>query len=270
MALETVKEAWASHYEEMPKTIQDKDVEIAVRWILKGGPWTQNNQRRALFASFGIGPGTHLLHAGSGIGKSGISEALRSGCQVTLLDYSRRILESAQKVIERLSEGRPVLISRIRIVQGALEDSGIETRSDFTFNEGVLEHWFEDSERIEMIRQMARLTRAGGKVIIFVPNERNRLYKSWLERLSKLQPTVPPERAFTSEELKRDMEEAGLDEVYVKGFAPHLSFVSYDGSRPLALAVWFFQRFLPRAQFNSYADRYGFFLVGVGTRKELV
>jgi len=160
----------------------------------------------------------------------------------------------------------PQAVARVRLLRAALENLPFDNYFDATFNEGVLEHWFEDEERVEILRQLMKVTRVGGKVVVFVPNESNRLYKARIAKISKLHSTVPPEKAFTSQELRLKMEEAGLADVDVRGFAPHLSFGGYTGFRPLAMAAWLFQRLLPRGLFDAYAERYGFFLVGIGTK----
>ncbi|HLB89690.1 MAG: hypothetical protein DMG28_10865 [Acidobacteria bacterium] len=267
MAITDVKQLWAAHYESIPRTVEEQGVQEAVRWILKRGPWTYNNLRRKWFSSLGIGEGTTLLQAGCGIGKSGIAEALLVGCQVTLLDYSPRALASAKRVVERLSVNHPELVSRVHFVQAGFEDLAFENCFDVTFNEGVLEHWFEDAERVEILRLLAKATKVGGKVMVFVPNQKNHLYRTRIAKLSAMDPSVPPEKAFTSEELRQRMEEAGLTDVRVEGFAPHLSFGGYTGFKALAFVAWLFQQLLPRRLFAAYGHRYGFFLVGIGTKR---
>ncbi|SRR5712692_4904735 len=269
MAITDVKQLWAAHYESIPRTVEEQGVQEAVRWILKRGPWTYNNLRRKWFHSLGITEGTTLLQAGCGIGKSGIAEALLVGCQVTLLDYSPRALASAKMVVERLSVNHPELVSRVHFVRAAFEDLAFENCFDVTFNEGVLEHWFEDAERAEILRQLVKSTKPGGKVIVFVPNQKNRFYRNRMARQAALESTVPPERAFTSEELRQRMEEAGLVDVRVMGFAPHLSFGGYTGWRSMAMGAWLLQQFLPRSWCVNYADHYGFFLVGIGAKRHL-
>jgi SAM-dependent methyltransferase len=267
MTLTDIRQSWATHYESLTQAVQERGVEDAVQWILRRGPWTYNNLRRKLFASLGIGSGSSLLQAGCGIGKSGIAEALLVGCQVTLLDYSAWPLESAALVIKRLAVHYPQVVAKVRLLQGALENLPFENSFDVTFNEGVLEHWFEDRERLEILRQLVKATKVGGKIVIFVPNESNRFYRARIAKVSKLHSTVPPEKAFTSEELRQKMEKAGLADVQVKGFAPHLSFGGYIGLRPFAMAAWLVQHLFPRGLFNAYAEQYGFFLVGIGTKR---
>ncbi len=267
MALTEVKQAWSSYYQKFSPATLEKGAEDAARWTLKKAPWTHNQLRRRLFVRLGIGQGMTLLQAGSGVGKSGISEALLAGCQVTLLDYSERALESAQWVIHRLAQRSPQLTEKVKFLQAALEDLPLENCFDVTFNEGVLEHWFSEEERVAMVRHMVKPTKIGGQVIVFVPNENNTLYRRRMAKLRAQHSPVPPERGFTSEELRQDMVAAGLADVRVFGFAPHLSFGSYTGLRALALVAWTLQSFLPRRWFELYADRFGFFLVGIGTKQ---
>src|SRR3989441_10199515 len=186
MSLTDVKESWAAHYKNIPLAVREKGIEDAVRWIVKRGPWTYNNLRRRLFASLGIGQGTSLLQAGSGIGKSGIAEALLAGCQVTLLDYSSRVLESAREVLRCLAERYPQIVSRVCVVQGSFESLAFENCFDISFNEGVLEHWFEDAQRVEILRLLAKPTKVGGKVMVFVPNQKNHLYRARIAKLSAM------------------------------------------------------------------------------------
>ncbi len=271
MSLGDVTESWAAYYEELGDAEWKGEVDAATKWILKRAPWTHNMARRQLFASLGIGAGTSLLQAGSGIGKSGISEALLAGCRVTLLDYSGIVLEKAKLVIKNLVSQDPEIENRIRMVKGDLGTCPLKECVDVTFNEGVIEHWFEDQERIAILRQMARATKPGGMVIVFVPNERNRFYRSWIAKFGE-KSSVPPERGFSSSELREKMQMAGLADVQVKGFAPHLTLVVYNilpcFLRFLALLIWVGQRFIPEWLFNSYSDRYGMWLVGIGVKHE--
>ena len=267
MALADVKDSWVTYYEKLTQAAEEAGAQDAVQWILKTAPWTYNRLRRRLFASLKIGAGTSLLQAGSGVGKSGIAEALLAGCEVTLLDYSARALHCAASVLQQLQARYPQIAPRVQFLHGALEDLQVENRFDVTFNEGVVEHWFTDHERLQILLQMKRWTKPGGKVIVFVPNDKNPFYRRAIARGIARHSPVPPEKGFTSEELCQRMEEAGLADVMVQGFAPHLTFGGYTRFRPLAFLAWLLEPLLPKSIAHVYRDRYGFFLVGIGTRR---
>ncbi|MBS5915017.1 MAG: class I SAM-dependent methyltransferase, partial [Paenibacillus macerans] len=57
-------------------------------------------------------------------------------------------------------------------LQADIRNTGLaDARFDLTWNAGVLEH-FEEDEQVAMLREMARITKPGGLILVMTPNAR--------------------------------------------------------------------------------------------------
>ncbi len=154
-----------------------------------------------------------FLEAGCGIGRFGIAIAT-AGRKVTLMDCSEKSLQAARRLKE-LAEGYFGPLD-VECLKGELERTRFKDGIfDATFNEGVLEHWSDRCERIGMLSEMARVTKAGGLVSVRVVNTRNALYNFLF--LASLKKTIPFCHRYDLKGLRREMEDAGLDVVYCDG-----------------------------------------------------
>lgn len=107
--------------------------------------------------------GSKILEAGCGTGQT--LGLLSSHHETVGLDISRAALNRARKNCKN-----PVLGSIFEI---PFKDNTF----DLVYNSGVIEH-FEDPTNIAAIREMARVTKPSGKVIIIVPNTLCLWYKA--------------------------------------------------------------------------------------------
>lgn len=115
----------------------------------------------ALCETAGPLQGTRILEAGSGTGKISLRLAME-GADVTLVDYAQQALDQSQ-IAFRLKNRRAVFV-RSDIRSMPFE----ENRYDICWNAGVLEH-FSNAEKVNILQEMARVTKPGGRIIVFVP-----------------------------------------------------------------------------------------------------
>jgi SAM-dependent methyltransferase len=114
-------------------------------------------------------PSGDILEAGSGHGVTTllVNSVNRSK---TLLDLERPAIEVAQKVFSYAKQNAEFVIGDLFNME--FPDGCF----DMTFNAGVLEH-FTFAERCDALREMSRVTRCGGVVLVAVPNHFSKPYK---------------------------------------------------------------------------------------------
>lgn len=105
--------------------------------------------------------GLNILEAGSGTGKISLRLALE-GAKVTLVDYSEKALENSREAFGAESCQGTFILSDIRNIQAP------DHKYDLTWNAGVLEHFTFD-EKVTIIKEMARITKPGGIILILTP-----------------------------------------------------------------------------------------------------
>lgn len=126
------------HWDSLSQTIYDKIMEV----------------------SGGI-QGKRILEAGSGTGKISLRLAAEHA-EVTLVDYSENALFNSRSAFYKAKVPGTFVHSDIREMQ--LPDQ----QFDITWNAGVLEH-FEEDEQITILREMMRVTKPGGTIIVLTP-----------------------------------------------------------------------------------------------------
>jgi SAM-dependent methyltransferase len=158
-----------------------------------------------------------ILEPGCGSGK--FSLALAScGHRVIALDYVDKILTDIRQTEFRLDDTWPGRIWHY--TQGSLERLPFQDDTfDLILNEGVVEHWLDDAERLFVLSEMARVTKPGGVVAVFVPNGAHPLIDSWDNRLEAIQNT-PPMTYYDTSRLGRELQAAGLGDIKTEGIYP--------------------------------------------------
>lgn len=147
------------------------------------------------------------LEAGCGLGRFGVTIAA-AGRQVTLLDCSASSLASARVLTEMAEKNFGRL--RVAFTKGQLERLAFaDGHFDVVFNEGVLEHWLDRTERVRILKELSRVTKPGGLVSIRVVNNRNFVY-DYLFRAA-LKSNIPPYHRYDLPELRDEMRAAGLE-----------------------------------------------------------
>lgn len=148
--------------------------------------------------------GKRILEAGSGSGKISLCMAM-DGAETILADYSEHALKQSRLAYRRKARNAAFLQEDIRSL--SLEGKQV----DLCWNAGVLEH-YERDDRLKIITEMARVTRAGGSVIAFAPNARclpYRLGKAYAEKTGAWGYGFE----IPLHSLKEEFEQAGLSNV---------------------------------------------------------
>ncbi len=177
-------------------------------------------------------PGIHLLDAGGGPGRYALA-LCRAGWRVTLFDLSSGLLEVARTNFA--AEPAAVQDRLQAISQGDLRD--LAQFSDGVF-EGVvclggpLSHIPEPAERLAAVREMARVVRPGGMLILsgvgflavqrwMLNNQSRELVEEGFEeflRSGNIQgATGSPWHFFRAAGLRALAEEAGLETIAMRG-----------------------------------------------------
>jgi len=175
--------------------------------------------------------GKRILEVGSGSGLVSLALAKR-GAAVTLCDISPEAVKLSKAVFAR--EG----VSETT-VQGSLLDLPFENDAfDVTWNAGVVEH-FEEADQVRGLREMLRVTRPGGKVIVAVPSARARIYlraKAYADRRNAWQPGYEVPMESLANIARRVPAEVAAE--YRIGALAELHFLKYyfGGLRPIRLA----------------------------------
>jgi SAM-dependent methyltransferase len=246
---------------------RNANISQTVDWILKNHPWSGSRNFSQVFKIYGINRESHILDAGCSTGKIGLATALKIGCKLTCLDYYEEGLRLANEVYKELKD-RIDKAPEVEFIQGDIQNLGYKDQFDIVFNEGVIEHWQDKKDRLNAIYQMAKSTKPGGKVLIWVPNKKNPFYRFY--RRLRYNPKVS-EWLFTSEELVELMLEAGLKNIEVKGFQAYLSpfylspkFISR--LKPLAVLFWLIGEILPLKIKGALSLRFSFEILGIGEK----
>ncbi len=149
----------------------DMDIsKLAKTWDKEAKSYRFKNDRQVdylancyhLRACLGDLNGKKILEVGSGSGQISAYLASRGG-KIHLVDISRRSLEFARKYFE-------LKHLQVKIYnQDAFAMKFPMNSFDYVWNGGVIEH-FVDEEKILMIKNMWKLVKPGGKLVITVPS----------------------------------------------------------------------------------------------------
>lgn len=167
---------------------------------------------RILYEEFPPRRNATILEAGCGSGKLSINYAIQ-GCISILLDIDEKVLNYAYDLIKAtdsvLKTAIPAIIRQGSVLELPFADNSI----DFTFSEGVVEH-FIGEKRQRCFSEMARVSR--NKVLVFVPNALSEETMKTAEATTfEYLTTEKFETPFTPTELADCLERAGLHNIKV-------------------------------------------------------
>ncbi len=252
--------AWEENQRDIGKRMNPQRI---ADFICARAPWARSQQFYRILRDYvGLKPGDSLLDAGCATGQLAFAAAIYGRARVTLMDISKPALDFARAVAQELrSRGK---VFEAKFVRDNLEDLSIEERFDVVTNQGVLEHWFSIEERLHVLREMVKVTKPGGKVVIWVPNMHNPLYRRWIRKHVEV-----PERAFTIEELQDLFRSAGLINVRVFPVTAYKSFAHYtflSKVKWVAGIFWLLEAVVPPWLLRPYLVYVGYELVAVGQK----
>lgn len=203
-----------------------------------------------------------VLEAGCGGGKFSVCLAIL-GCQVVALDCSPLMLANTKALAAAAAGYYGPL--RLATVQQDLWSLGFSDETfDLTLNEGVVEHWVARSDRLHIMAEMARVTKRGGHVIIFVPNGAHPLYRWWILAGHPGYTNAPPMVRYSVAMLAEEMAAVGLTVLDSDGIDPWLSLSWWPSYGPLRLASRLLNKLVPLPK--GWRVRLGVNLVAIGRK----
>ena len=146
--------------------------EVAARWDRVAGGYEAEQYRRApeneanlywLLRQLGDPRGQSVIEVGCGSGLTSL-ELARRGARCALLDISPASLERARAAFAAAGMPAPACY-----LEDALGSRVPSDAFDLVWNGGVIEH-FADAEKARLLREMLRMARPGGLVVVLVPN----------------------------------------------------------------------------------------------------
>jgi len=251
----SVGEQWRAAFSELGSAY---GAQFDARFMIKflRSPYVELPRRYAR-----LGVGKRPLEAGCGSAKFSLCFA-RLGCDALALDFSSDI---AANVRARGSQARAVWGAlSLTIVRGDLECLNFRNDSfDLTCNEGVVEHWLDDRERMAVLREMVRVTKPGGSVCVIVPNGKHPFLPYWT-RHQQAHHHTPPMTDYTTASLAHEFQQLGLREIVTDGIYAWRSLDQYPSYRPLQILGGALQRVVPLPK--RVRQRWGVNLIALGRK----
>jgi len=181
------------------------------RSIDLGAPDHQANMEHFL-ATVGPPAGRSFCEVGSGSGTTSAALA-RMGANITLVDISPKSLAFAREHFA--GQG----LSARYAIQDGLMLGFRDGVFDVVWNGGVIEH-FTDDGKVALIREMYRVTRPGGLVLIVVPNAHD-----WPFRLGKW---IAERRGKWIFGYEDDLSEGRFRRLAVRAGLPRIEFSAHN------------------------------------------
>lgn len=171
-------------------------------------PFLEQIAPRAQFAT--------TLEPGCGSGKLSIRRVLGTTGKAILFDVDDMALIYAQR-IANAAKAITGLKGEVDIRKGSVFGiPGEDERADLVFNEGVIQHWRDESLRQDGIDEMARVCKSGGIVCVIGNNGHSPEEQETDEVTHFGYEGMPDKRkCFTAEELKMRLGWAELKDVRV-------------------------------------------------------
>ncbi len=154
--------------------------------------------------------GKNILEAGCGTSESLVRIA-RKAKKVTGLDLSNESISLSKANFEMHNIPK----EKYSLVLGDIQDMKFKSNSfDITFNAGVIEHFDGDKINNRPVKEMIRVTKKNGKVIILVPSKYSLFYLYYLASrvpgLNKIYPGEESHRFYTFKMLKNQLDELNV------------------------------------------------------------
>lgn len=209
-----------------------------------------------------------VLEAGCGTGRFSVLLARQfPRSRVIGIDVSAEAVARAQKLSVAL-ECKNVCFQRASLFALPFPDNYF----DFVFNEGVLMLFSLESALTyhDAIREMVRVAKPGGKVLVSVANWNcfpHTFYK-WYLQLRSRRYEYGYEKSFKHSELSQLLTEHGLKDLEFSGFYPSYGFYRLQRSDS-GLFKWVFRalgRVVDRLDYPWLSGTFGFQIMAAGTK----
>lgn len=170
------------------------------RRILKAVEININNFENKSIFEVGCGGGKHLM------------PFVMRGWKAVGIDVSDEVLKRAEEFFDSAKD-KCGIEENIDFVAGDFFDYESSNRYDLVFHAGVIEHFLNDSERLEFLQKMFQIVKPGGYVISIVPNGIHPLRAKMKEQ--KLGGYDIPEIDYSPELMTREFISCGAENVRI-------------------------------------------------------
>ncbi|MCF7844867.1 MAG: class I SAM-dependent methyltransferase [Kiritimatiellales bacterium] len=182
----------------------------------------------------------NVLEAGCGWATSSFVLA-SNGVSVTAIDISQKLIEDL-KALQMQLGGR--YVSNLKLMVGDIfRLKEVNDLFDVVFSDGTYEHFLEDNDRKEILKNVRDVLKDNGKFIVAVPNLKNPFFDSVVDQ------KMPSMFVFTPKILSAELEDGGF-KVIKTGFTfVNPGFEQWVKKRWMILPIRFANvifRFLPR------------------------
>lgn len=203
-----------------------------------------------------------ILEAGCGSGKLSLALAIK-GNRVYLGDISNNVGISVRKNINMVKSHYPYI--EAQFIKHSILDIGLKDNTfDLVFNEGVLEHWFNRTDRIAVLKEMKRVTKRGGIVMIIVPNGSHPLMNFWRRKKYPGFNEMVPQMDYSPSMLYEEIAETGLKNIIIDGIDPFNSISLWPTNLFLRGVSFLLKHTIPTPK--SIRLKYGVYLICVGVK----
>lgn len=169
-----------------------------------------------------------ILEAGSGSGRFCIELARQNPKrEIVGVDLSKKMLEISRRGVELRK------LSNVSFLEADIFKLPFQNNSfDVVFNKGVIEHF--DNYK-DILEEMIRVTKHGGKVIVGVPNKNNVIHRLWYWYEKDVRKIYPygMEILFTPKRLKDLFTAAGLINLEQDGYCVFYRLSKFTNSKNL-------------------------------------
>lgn len=181
---------------------------------------------------------------------------------VTSIDYSSKAINDAKKRLETARQKNLINNIKIRVEQGDGRNLRFKDNSfDIVTSYSAIEHMSSRKDRLKAVKEMARVAKPGGIVIITGPNYLNLpttfLSRMMYKRIKEFEHRYTPRELrnmLTSSSLKIEKFDAEsvyvIDKRLVETRLPPLRFVPKLFFKPLSWSLWAFNAFPPLKKFG--------------------
>jgi len=225
--------------------------------------WLDSPYIRLIRDAAGLRGRERVLEAGCGGARFSIALAIL-GCRVTSLDSSPEMVRRALALEHEAERFYGHL--GMDAIQGEIARLPFPNdQFDLVLNESVVEHWLDEAERLAVLREMVRVARGGGTVVVIVPNTAHVL-RGWWRLTRSPGYRCPPMTRYTARKLRTELAAAGCGGVQADGFDPYRSIAQWPDWWPLRKVAGALNRLLPQPKWLR--QTFGVDLVAWGRKED--